>query len=221
MNMEKLYNYFKYLLEFLFPKTVSENIIEQITVDDLLAKANTQLSVSDNGTLILFHYHDPTIKKLIWAFKYQGKTKVAILFADVLYEHLLEKLSDDALFLNFTHPIIIPIPLSKKRRRERGFNQTELIAEQLKHKDKANFFDMYTDILVRVRETEHQTHIQKKEKRLENIRDAFAVRGAHKIKNRNIILLDDVITTGSTIREAHRVLVSAEVKKIMVVAIAR
>ena len=218
--MEKFYNYFKYVLEFLFPKTASENSFEHITVSVLLEKANTQLTVSDDGTLTLFHYNDPAIKNLIWAFKYRGKSSVASLLADVLYEHLLEKLSDDVLFLNFTHPIIIPMPLSKRRRRERGFNQTELIAEHLKRKDKANFFGIETSVLIRVRETEHQAHIQKRQERLKNVRNAFAVKSAYKIKNRNIILLDDVITTGSTMREAHRVLTAAGVKKILVVAVA-
>ena len=218
--MEKFYTYFNSALEFLFPRTISEALVERITVEELLSKANTQLSVNDNGTFILFHYHDPTIKKLIWAFKYQGKTKVARLFADVLYVHLPEKLSDDALFLNFTHPIIIPVPLSKKRRRERGFNQTELIAEQLKQKDKANFFDIQGDVLIRVRETEHQAHLQNKSKRQENLKGAFAVKNTHKIKNRNIILLDDVITSGSTIGEAKKVLTAAGVKQILVVTIA-
>ena len=218
--MKKIYNYFKYVLEFLFPKTASENAVEHMTVEQLLSKANTQLTVSDSGTLTLFSYHDPAIKNLIWAFKYRGKLSVAGLLADVLYEHLLEKLSDDVLFSNFTHPIIIPMPLSKKRRRERGFNQTELIAEHLKRKDKANFFGIETSVLIRVRETEHQAHIQKRQERLKNVRGAFAVKSASKIKNRNIILLDDVITTGSTMREAHRVLTAAGVKKILVVAVA-
>lgn len=217
--MEKFYSYFKYLLEFLFPRTASEDIVEHTTVEHLQEKAHTQLGAHDN-TFTLFHYHDPTIKKLIWAFKYQGKRKVAGLFADVLYEHLLEKLSDDALFLDFTRPIIIPIPLSKKRRRKRGFNQSELIAEQLTRKDRANFFDIQTHVLIRVRETEHQARIENKEKRLKNVEGAFTIRGAHKIKNRNIILLDDVITTGSTMREAQKVLIAAGVKKILVVAVA-
>lgn len=218
--MRKLYRYLNIVLEFFFPNTKYENIVEKITASDLFDKAISQQALSEGNAFTLFHYNDKVIKELIWAFKYKGKKEVAELFADVLHENLLEVLSDEAIFSNFTNPIIIPIPLSKMRLRERGYNQVGLIADALNCKNAAQFHDVYSNVLVRVHETEHQARLQEKSKRKENLKGAFAVRNALKIKGKNIILLDDVITTGSTMNEAQKVLTAAGVKKIMIVAIA-
>ena len=86
----------------------------------------------------LYDYRHPIIKKSLWLFKYSGKKRLAKIFAEVLYGKILEELSEITPFINFDKIILIPIPLSPKRKRERGFNQAELICKELIILDKIN-----------------------------------------------------------------------------------
>lgn len=101
--------------------------------------------------------------------------------------------------------LIIPVPLNKKRFLERGFNQAELIATIFA--DHFNY-PLMTDLVVRYRYTPHQVGLKKKE-RLTNVKNSFKVTDFGKIKNQSIILIDDVVTTGSTLEEIAKVLKEA------------
>jgi predicted amidophosphoribosyltransferase len=105
------------------------------------------------------------------------------------------------IFSNFSKALIVPIPLHPRRKRWRGFNQAELIARRL-----ADYFgaEISVDELLRIKYTKPQTKLSE-EKRRSNIKNCFAWR-AGGLAGRNIILVDDVATTGSTLNEAARVL---------------
>ena len=84
-----------------------------------------------NWIFPVYDYRHPAIKKSLWLLKYNGKRRLALVFALVIYDKILEELSDLIVLENFTEPILIPIPLSPKRYHERGFNQAELICQEL------------------------------------------------------------------------------------------
>ena len=148
---------------------------------------------------------------------------------------------------NFNHPILIPIPLSAKRYKERGYNQAELICKELIRLSKTNHltppldslgaplslirrgaggevFTLENNILIKPKETEHQARILNREKRLKNIVGSFAIKNAEenisKIKNRNIILIDDITTTGATLTEAKKILKKNGARKVIAFTIA-
>src|SRR6266850_6591303 len=79
----------------------------------------------------LYDYRHPPIKKALWLLKYQGKKRLASIFAEILYGRILEELSELSVMENFREPVLIPIPLSPKRKRERGYNQAELLCREL------------------------------------------------------------------------------------------
>lgn len=168
----------------------------------------------------LFDYRHPPIKKAVWLLKYNGKRRLAKVFADAMYGRILEELSDRAQFENFREPILIPIPLAPKRFRERGFNQADLICKALVKLDKNENFTLGKNILWKPKDTEHQARIEDRNKRLKNIIGSFRVMNPEKIKGRNIILIDDVTTTGATLSEAKKVLREAGAKKIIAFTIA-
>lgn len=167
----------------------------------------------------LFDYRHPGVKHTIWFLKYKNRKKLALIFANVLYEKILEEESDLRIFENFRDPILIPIPLSKRRRRERGYNQAEIIAKGIK-KISEDRLTLETDVLVKIKETEHQAHIKERHKRLRNLAGSFAVLHPEKIKGKNIILIDDVTTTGATLTEAKKALKIAGAKKIIAFTVA-
>lgn len=115
------------------------------------------------------------------------------------------------------YSLLIPVPLHIKRLRERGFNQSLLLANQIgkKHKLPVDF-----SLLKRCKFTLTQTGLDKAEREI-NIKGAFAVADKEKIKGKKIILIDDVYTTGATINECARVLLKAGAQKTAVLTLSR
>jgi ComF family protein len=115
------------------------------------------------------------------------------------------------------YSLLIPVPLHIKRLRERGFNQSLLLARKLgkKHRLPVNF-----SLLKRHKFTLTQTGLNKTE-REKNIKGAFAVADIQKIRGKNIILIDDVYTTGATINECAKVLLKAGAEQVAVLTLAR
>jgi len=171
----------------------------------------------------LYDYRHPAIKKSLWLLKYKGKKRLANVFAEIIYEKILEELSELSVLENFTEPILIPIPLSPKRYRERGFNQTELICRELIKINNLRHgvnMQLANNILIKPKETEHQARIRDRRERLKNIAGSFAVKNNEKIKGKNIILIDDILTTGATLSEAKKVLKQAGARKVIAFTVA-
>ncbi len=168
----------------------------------------------------IFDYRHPPIKKAIWLLKYNGKKGLAGVLAEVIYGRILEELSDLSTMENFRDAILIPIPLSRKRLRERGFNQTELICNKLIKLDGGINFKLESHVLIKPKDTEHQARIRDRSERLKNLIGSFAVKNVELIKSRNLILIDDVSTTGATLNEARKILKQNGAKKIIAFCVA-
>lgn len=104
------------------------------------------------------------------------------------------------------YDIIIPVPISKKRKRQRGYNQSELILREIAKSMKD--ICVLTNVLYKVKNTLPQSRL-KKEERLYNLKDAYEVRNNEIIKNKKVLLFDDIYTTGSTVEECSKMLKNA------------
>lgn len=170
-----------------------------------------------------FDYRHPPIKKALWLLKYSGKKRLAKIFAEVIYDKIVEELSDLSMMENFNNVILTPIPLSSKRLRERGYNQAELICKELveiAHLRHGLNMQLEKNVLIKIKDTEHQARIRDRRVRLKNLTGSFAVKNAESIKNRNIILIDDITTTGATLNEAKKILKQAGARKIIAFTVA-
>ena len=154
---------------------------------------------------------DENFQALIHHFKYKGKISLGKRLGYRLAEELKgQNLSD------FTY--LIPVPLHKVRKRERGFNQSEILGEALAQKLNLR---LPQNILIRIKNTKDQTKLSIEERK-ENVAGAFQVQDKQKILHgKKIILVDDVITTGATLNECARVLKQAGAKEILAVTIAK
>jgi len=141
-------------------------------------------------------------------------------FAESIYGHLIEEISDLMLMENFQEPILIPVPLSKSRMRERGFNQAELICNNITKLDEGKNLTLLKNVLIKIKGTKHQARIENRRERLKNIIGSFSLVNSELIKNRNIILIDDVITTGATLFEARKVLKRGGARKVIAFTVA-
>lgn len=159
---------------------------------------------------VLGKYQIP-YQNLIHHFKYQQKTKLSKVFGFAL----ARLISSDPILSRARY--LVPIPLHPARLRERGFNQSLLLAQEIS----LNTNLVVLDCLKRVKNTKSQTELNFTS-RLNNIKNAFAFKSAflENIKQSHLILIDDVITTTATITEAARVLQLNNAEEISAVAVA-
>jgi ComF family protein len=157
------------------------------------------------------------LRELIHLLKYDGVRPAA----NVLGRMLAEAISSLAPLLDASRTVVIPVPLHKRKLRQREFNQTDLIARAaLKFIRKPENFELNLRVLERRRETQSQIGLSRHQRR-ENTRGAFGVAHANDISGRTILLVDDVYTTGTTVSECARVLRRAGASKVYVATVAR
>lgn len=159
----------------------------------------------------LFSY-EGIIKDGIYSFKYYNKPYFYKFFGNCLLNYM-----NEINYNNFDY--ITSVPLHKSKMRTRGYNQSELLAKYLAKK----LYIPYIDALKRTKKTPKQSE-QSKEDRRKNLKGAFTIKTPLKfgnIKNSNVLLVDDVYTTGSTADECSKALIEFGVSKIYVITIAR
>ncbi|UMX48108.1 MAG: ComF family protein [Candidatus Nealsonbacteria bacterium DGGOD1a] len=159
-------------------------------------------------------YENKYVQKMIRGLKYEPfRKELACPLAELIAGHF--KLAEQN--FNLREFVIVPVPLAEKRLRWRGFNQADIIAREL-----GRLLDapVAGNCLARVLETKNQADLGQAE-RLTNIKEAFACANNAPFKNKPVLIVDDVITTGATINECARVLSRAGAAKVIGVAIAR
>lgn len=157
-------------------------------------------------------YSDDTVRKLIWQLKYRGKTGNALLLSRLFNAYFKN------LGIGFVDYFIIPMPLSQKRLRNRGYNQAELIARRIA--DQLNL-PVISNALIRIKNTKPQMEIKDWDERRDNVGGCFGITDALLVENKNIILVDDVFTSGATMSEAVKTLKAAGAKRIIGLVVAK
>lgn len=205
-------NLYTLLLDLLFPPRTTDALARCVTVIPSLAPRT--LRIRDLDVVVLLPYRDPLVRALVLETKYHNHKEATAALASTLTDYLLEALPD-ATALERRAVTILPIPLSENRHRNRGYNQVARMCEQA---SRALSLPMDTSLLVRVRDTAPQTRLGKAA-RHENVRDAFAVTRSLD-PERLYVLVDDVLTTGATLRSAETALRKAGAVRIMAIALA-
>ena len=163
----------------------------------------------------LFSYTDPHVSKLITSLKKEKISSIGNNLSKILAEEILSSFNEE-IFIAAEKIYIVPIPISKKRRNERGFNQTEWIGKKTT-RELGDGFIFKPQFLTKVRETEKQSTLSRT-KRLKNPKGSF--RASENLTHKKIILIDDVITTGATTKEAVRALKKSGATDITIFCIA-
>lgn len=238
------------LLDFIFPKKcilckkigsyLCENCFSYLSFDakslclvcdrpsfNNLTHPKCMSKYSINGCFSALSYNK-TAQKLIYNFKYKPYlSSLKILLTDLFYESIIQN-------ENFQRQIqvgkwmFVPIPLSSLKYKKRGYNQSEILAKELSKR----FGFSTQNLLKRTKDTKNQFKL-KKEEREENIKGAFEILN-HKsstrlltpgtggqVINHNFFLIDDIVTTGSTLKEAAKVLKKNGVNKVFGLTLAR
>lgn len=137
------------------------------------------------------------------------------MFSVFLSDFLLEEINVIEKLHNFRNPIIVKIPSSSSSIRMRGYDHNELFLTKVKKIVKVE------NILIKKVDTPRQSRFKSKKERRENVRNTFLVSSPESINNRNIIIFDDVTTSGATLTEAKRIIEMCGPKRIMFLTLAR
>ncbi|MBM2818292.1 MAG: Phosphoribosyltransferase [Parcubacteria group bacterium] len=208
------------ILDFLFPRAAPIVSIQNMSASELDQKIPKAREIDGKELYALFDYRDELAKQAIWEIKYRKNEKLVSSFCKIFYEYMLDEIADEAIFSDFKNPILVPVPSSKSRLRERGYNQCELIAEELMRVDDGKNFALRLDALEKIKDLPSQTSLKNRNERLSNLKGCFEVGNPDKISGTNIILIDDVITTGATMSEAKKILLNAGARQVLCFALA-
>lgn len=153
----------------------------------------------------IFNYIDDMQLKIL-SFK-NGKKYLGYYFSEIIREYLKK--------LNINFDYIIPMPIHENRLKERSFNQSEILVSNLKDENVVEY-----DVLKRIKDTPHQTGLNKSNRKT-NLEDAFKVVNKDKVKDKIILLIDDIYTTGSTLNECAKTLIKSGAKGVYGLCLAR
>ena len=206
-------NFFNDFLEYIFLPCCG--VCEKIGEGYLCEKCEKELkkyliNCKDKNIYHVFKYQD-IIRNLLLKYKFDDKSFIYKTFCEFIVKN--EKIFD---FIK-RYDIIIPVPIHKKRMKERGYNQSELIARDLAKK--ANIA-CYTDVLIKIKNNKAQSTLNSKQ-RNENTKNVYKLFKQEKIDKKNILLFDDIYTTGATMNSCVQELKKSKVKQIGILTLAK
>ena len=163
-----------------------------------------------NELMYIFKY-EGQIRKLILDYKFNEKSYLYLTFVNFL-------LKNKKIFENIkNYDTIIPVPISKKRKKTRGYNQSLLIARKIAEQTD---LELMNNCLVKTKNIIEQSKLNK-EDRIQNIQGVYELKSKQLIENKKIILIDDIYTTGSTVNECSKILKQGNNKKIGILVLAK
>jgi ComF family protein len=191
------------IINAIIPPRAREAAVLGLSLDDLEA-------LRHRGGL---PYHDPRVTSLVWELKYRAHPRAVALAGAFLSEELMDIAGEE-----LGKSLLIPVPMHPERRRERGHNQTELLCEAaLAHL--RGSYEYAPNALERTARTAPQQTLARS-KRLNNVRDSMRAGDPARVRGRACVVVDDVATTGATLKEAERALMRAGARKVYTLALA-
>lgn len=162
---------------------------------------------------VAYGAYEGALRDVVHLFKYHGVRPAGKLLGKLLHQAAGAMALPDAV-------MVVPVPLWPGKRHDRGFNQAEAIARAFIDFQSSSSIQLDTSVLARTRETASQTGLTRHQRRA-NVRGAFAVVKPERVKGRSILVVDDVMTTGTTAGECARMLLRAGAKQVFVATVAR
>lgn len=194
------------ILDTLFPPGEETLLVRKLRPEDV-TRLHAPLEAHEVTALASFS--SPVMRALIHEAKFRGNSEAHVLLAHLLHVHIMSHPYPGAVF--------VPLPLSRARMRERGYNQVERVLHALTTLEPKVSID--SSLLARVRHTRPQTELGREE-RLKNLQGVFESPYPKSVQGQIIIVLDDVTTTGATLREARDALLPHHPASIKLLALA-
>ena len=171
-------------------------------------------------------YDDKFFDEHLWIYEYKDEVREKIIDykfnnKSYLYRTFLQIILSTESVCNYIKQfdILIPVPIHKKRAKKRGYNQSELIAKGIAKDIKS--IQLQTNIIEKIKNIKPQSTLSK-DMRIENVKNAYRLKKCDIcLKNKNVLLIDDVFTTGSTVNECAKILLQTECNKVSIITLAK
>ncbi len=201
-----------FLLDLIFPITCLGCSIEgEFLCSSCLKKIPLNQELPREKLIVAADYQNPLIKESVHRFKYSFIKELSKPLGKIMSQKLINYISGDS-------NVLIPIPLHRKRLKWRGFNQSELLAREI---GKELNMPVIDSLLIRKKNTLPQAKIENAIQRKENIKNVFGISSSFDLTDKTVILIDDISTTGATLKESARVLKPLKPKQIWGLVLAR
>lgn len=199
------------ILEIIYPRVNYCIICRNEDCSGLCTKCRNDIHrIKDtSGSIESYGYYGGVLKKLILKFKYYSDFTAGDILAELLEEYMEES-------FDYRDFVITYIPLTKKSKRKRGFNQCEYIAKKISR----HLNIPCKELLVKKSENKEQKKLKYSE-RFDNVKNIFKLKNNIDIKDLKIIIIDDVTTSGATMEEACRILKKYDIKEIKLLTLAK
>ncbi len=215
-------NILEQILNLFYPPVCG--ICGKLNQNFLCQKCNNTLKNQAKFNVENFQKKEKYFKELLYIFKYEGIIRKTILKykfqeGSYLYKTFVNFILKNQKFFEFikSYDTIVPVPISKKRYKERGYNQSYLIAKEISKKTK---LELQNRCIIKSKNVIEQSKLNKEE-REKNIKGVYEIIDKENLQNKRIILVDDIYTTGNTVNECCRILQKAQPKSISVIVIAK
>jgi len=212
------------ILNLIYPQTCG--ICGKLNTNSLCNKCKIELKKEEDANIIKRgeEIENKYFNELMYIFKYEGQIRNLILdykFNEKAYIYLTFVnflLNNRKIFENIkTYDTIIPVPISKKRLKTRGYNQSYLIAKEIANQTN---LELVNNCLIKTKNIVEQSKLNKEERK-QNIQGVYELKNKKLVKNKKILLIDDIYTTGSTVNECSKILSQGEPTEIGVLVLAK
>ena len=218
--MKKILSFIKHVINLIYPNVCG--ICDKVCKDNLCKKC--EINFKKIAKVRIDTYKNKNFTKHIYLFKYEGIIKERLIefkFNEkpYIYKGFVKFLIKNKKICSFlkSYDIIIPVPIHYNRKVTRGYNQSALISKEIAKILKINYVEK---VLFKKINNKPQSTKNKAERK-ENVIGVYCLKNAYKIKNKKIVLLDDIYTTGSTVNECAKILKESGAKKVDVITIAK
>jgi ComF family protein len=214
--------FLSFIARIFFPSSALETHAESLDAVGFYAEAprrHNDTVLKNPKTLSPFIYRDVLVQTTIHLAKYRNRTNLCRMLGGVLWDIYGEDITSHALLSHICWSVV-PIPLSPKKRRMRGYNQSEEIARGFCARCDSSVCMLDTSLLTRVHTHESQARTMSKRERRKNVAQSFFVPNPVHVAGKHILLIDDVVTTGATLHEAARALRKSGARRIICITVA-
>lgn len=220
--------FFDKILDLLFPnvcgmcnklskQSICKDCIREIQIHKNVQKITKFKNLKLNSKIyfdeqIYFYNYQGIIRKKIIEYKFGDKPYLYKMFSEMVLDEKMMRFCKN-------YNLIIPVPIDKKRMKERGYNQTELIIKEIVKN--VPHIIIANNVLYKAKNINPQSTMNSRQERIQNIKGVFEIHNVDIINGKNVIIFDDVFTTGSTANECAKVLKQAGAKQVEIITIAK
>lgn len=206
----------EHLLDKFFPPTMIEKLLRKTRPEIALNRCQKTLGVGHGDIISIFSYKDPFIRDSVIEMKTNKNRHAISLYAKLLYEEIFYYLEENLICPDYKI-ILTYIPQHKSTYLDKGFNQTKELVYEI---SKLNSGFEVIECLKKIRKTIPQRETSCRKERLKNISNSFVAINTDQFKHKIVILIDDVVTTGATLKEGSRTLLASGCLKVICFTIA-